>query len=226
MSAKSAPTSAAGGTIHPRRNDQNQPVVLLNPSQPTDVALWGNSHSLAQVVPDGPMPSALNGIAVAPWTAHPTTAQGWEDLVARHPVEEPALVAPAGFKRAAGTVIREPDGRVWLVAPTNAFGGYQATFPKGTIENLSAQATAIRETWEESGLHVRLLGHLIDVKRSQSFTRYYLAQRLGGHPGDMGWESQAVMLVPLSILAQKLNSVFDLPVLQAIQMQDPPRSRQ
>jgi len=34
------------------------------------------------------------------------------------------------------------------------------------------------------------------------------------------------MLVPPSILAQKLNSVFDLPVLQAIQMQDPPRSRQ
>ena len=76
MSAKSAPTSAAGGTIHPRRNDQNQPVVLLNPSQPTDVAVWENPQSLAQVVPDGPMPSALNGIAVAPWTDHPTTAQG------------------------------------------------------------------------------------------------------------------------------------------------------
>lgn len=33
------------------------------------------------------------------------------------------------------------------------------------------------------------------MKRSQILTRYYLAERLLGYPADMGWVSQAAMLV-------------------------------
>jgi 8-oxo-dGTP pyrophosphatase MutT (NUDIX family) len=53
-------------------------------------------------------------------------------------------------RAAAGAVVMEPDGRLWLVAPSNGFGGYLATFPKGRVEpGISLQATAIREVWEE-----------------------------------------------------------------------------
>lgn len=70
------------------------------------------------------------------------------------------------------------------------------------------------EAHEESGLQVRLVRHLVDVKR-KSYTRYYLAER-AGNPADMGWESQAVMLVPLEQLPKVLNSPNDRPILEAL----------
>lgn len=84
------------------------------------------------------------------------------------------------------------------------------------MDGLSAQATAIVEAFEESGLKVRLLRHLIDVTRTQSHTRYYLAERVSGNPADMGWESQAVMLAPQASLSQLLNSPYDQPIVQAL----------
>ena len=66
------------------------------------------------------------------------------------------------------------------------------------------------------GLQVRLRKHLVDVKRSQSYTRYFLAERVGGNPANMGWESQAVMLVPVAQLAQVLNSPNDVPIIDAL----------
>ena len=111
----------------------------------------------------------------------------------------------------------EPDGRVWVVAPTNAFGGYPATFPKGSVEpGMSLQATALREAWEEAGLAVQLTSFLVDIKRSTSFTRYYLAKRIGGNPADMGWESQAVMLAPVAELSNLLTNKNDQPILEAL----------
>jgi 8-oxo-dGTP pyrophosphatase MutT (NUDIX family) len=162
------------------------------------------------------MPASINGLPVSSWQSVPQSNEVWEELVAEHGVTEPEFNAPAG-KKAAGVVIHEPDGRIWVVAPSNAFGGYQATFPKGKMDKgLSAQATALVEAYEESGLQVRLVRHLVDVKRSTSYTRYYLAERVGGDPADMGWESQAVMLVPLEQLPQVLNNPNDRPVLQAL----------
>lgn len=52
------------------------------------------------------------------------------------------------------------------------------------------------EAFEESGLQVELAGFLCDSVRSTSVTRYCTAKRVGGHPGDMSWETQAVHLVP------------------------------
>ncbi|WP_326491263.1 NUDIX hydrolase [Paraburkholderia sp. HD33-4] len=123
---------------------------------------------------------------------------------------------PPGYKRAAGVVIREPDGRVWVVAQTNGFAGYEATFTKGTAVGKSLQAIALAEAFEESGLKVRLISHLADVKRSQSYTRYYLAERIGGNPADMGWESQAVSLVPTGQLPAVLNHPNDKAIIEAL----------
>lgn len=216
MPAKHPLPGSTGAVLHPHTDDDGQPVLILRPSLPSALSAWSDPQAVACVIPQGPMPAAINGVAVASWSDRPQSAAGWEALAASQPIDEPPFVAPAGYKKAAGVVIREPDGRVWLVAPSNAFGGYQATFPKGTLDGKPAQATALVETFEECGLRVRLLRHLIDVKRSQSYTRYYLAERLGGNPADMGWETQAVMLAPMFALKTMLNSANDQPILEAL----------
>ena len=121
-----------------------------------------------------------------------------------------AQVLQTGREPAAGVVIEEPDGRVWLVNPTNGFAGYTATFPKGRADDgLTLQATAIKEAFEESGLQVRIIGLIGDVERSQTVTRYYRARRVGGTPAAMGWETQAVQLVPKADILAALNQAVD-----------------
>ena len=106
---------------------------------------------------------------------------------------------------------------VWIVAPTNRFGGYDWVFPKGTVSpGMSLQATALCEALEESGLQVRITGLLGDFARTTSVCRYYLAERIGGSPAAMGWESQAVALAPLEALPDLLTAAADQPVLVAL----------
>jgi ADP-ribose pyrophosphatase YjhB (NUDIX family) len=130
---------------------------------------------------------------------------------------------------AAGTIILEPDGRVCIVHPTNKFVGYTSTFPKGTRDhNEDLRTTAIRETYEETGLLVVLInypgvcfdendpgmhnGVFVKLDRASGLTYYYLAKRVAGSPSDMGWESQAVSLVPVSELrAQHIGKRFVTP---------------
>ncbi len=209
-------TSGHGPVYHPKLDEHGQKVTLKKPSQPSALSAWSDPMAIACVTPNGPLPESLYGIPFSAWQHKPRHPADWEALATRQAVAEPDFKVPAGYKKAAGVVVREPDGRIWIVAPSNAFAGYKATFPKGTMEGLSAQATALVEAYEESGLQVRLLRHLIDVKRSQSYTRYFMAERVGGHPADMGWESQAVLLVPEPMLPQVLNSANDLPIIDAL----------
>jgi ADP-ribose pyrophosphatase YjhB (NUDIX family) len=161
------------------------------------------------------MPQRLNGISVTSWSP-PTNRSEWARLAEETPFYEPTFDAK-GLKPAAGAVVVESDGRVWLVAPTNGSVRYQNTFPKGTVdEPLSLKATALKEVFEESGLRVELFEHLIDVTRSSSRTRYYLARRVGGSPADMGWESQCARLVPLESMKGLLNRREDHEVVERL----------
>lgn len=164
------------------------------------------------------MPPALNGIAFQAWSDPPTDANGWEALAQRSLVAEPAFAAPKGLTAAAGVVIQESDGRIWMVCPTNQFAGYAVTFPKGRTDGKSLQAAALTEAIEESGRRVRLLRHLIDVKRTQTYTRYYLAERVGGTPSAMGWESQCVMLAPHSEIAALHLARPDILVVRSLEL--------
>jgi len=154
------------------------------------------------------MPAALNGIAVTPCAlALPAD----EDAIA-----EPPFVLPPGMKAAAGALVVEDDGRIWLVSPSNGFGGYRATFPKGRLDpGGNLQQTAVREVFEESGLLVRLDTFLLDVRRTQTYTRYYVARRVEGSPAEMGWESQAVHLVPAVRLHEIAVHPNDLTIIAA-----------
>jgi ADP-ribose pyrophosphatase YjhB (NUDIX family) len=171
----------------------------------------------AVILPNGQAPALLNGIDFQPWQTAPKTLAAWRHVEGQAAIDEPALTSRHGKKLAAGVVIREPDGRIWLVAPTNAFGGYKATFPKGHLEpGMTPQATAIKEAYEEAGFRVEITGLIGDFERSTTITRYYTARRLGGLPTQMGWESQAVMLVPKLQLLKVLNHDNDRAVIQAL----------
>jgi 8-oxo-dGTP pyrophosphatase MutT (NUDIX family) len=192
---------------HPCRNDDGELVVIHRPSSATPSAHWAESAALATAVPVCQMPASLNGLAFAPAPGAPGAGE---------PVEEAAFVLPPGMKAAAGAVVIEDDGRVWLVSPTNGFGGYTATFPKGRVDpGGTLQHTAIREVYEESGLLVRLEAFLIDVPRTQTYTRYYIARRIGGCPSAMGWETQAVHLVPAARLEEIAVHPNDTAIIRA-----------
>ena len=148
--------------------------------------------------PDDEPDGVLNGLPFAPWQTVPTTAQGWNDSAPS--IEKP--VRPNDCN-AVGAVIVEPDGRAWVVAPTNQHGDKHNTFPTGRIRTdagLSAHASACLEAYEKTGLQIRLNHQLVDIDNGSATTRYYLAERIGGTPADAGWKSQAVKLVPMKIL--------------------------
>ncbi|MGZ8340439.1 MAG: NUDIX hydrolase [Telluria sp.] len=203
--------------LHPFCNDAGKPVVIHEPSSPSALSCWNDAGQLATVVPGGPMPPSLNGIALAPWPGAADPC-GWTALAGTSDHAEPPFRLPPGMAAAAGAVIVEDDGRVWVVAPSNQFGGYAATFPKGRVDpGTSLRCAAVREAFEESGLQVAIGAFLVDVQRSQTFTRYYLARRIGGHPAYMGWETQAVHLVPIAQLAQVASHKNDAAVIAALQ---------
>jgi ADP-ribose pyrophosphatase YjhB (NUDIX family) len=205
------------GIRHPCRNDQGNSVTISQPTLPLPMSAFGDSMQLALMLPGVPAPAALNGAAFQPWQTAPATLAGWAQVAGQASLDEPPMTSKNGKKAAAGVVITEADGRIWLVAPTNGFGGYQATFPKGRLEpGLSLQATAIKEAFEESGLQVEITGLIGDFERSLTLTRYYTARRVGGLPTDMGWESQAVLLAPKSQLLKILNHANDHAVIQAL----------
>ena len=204
-------------TFHPQPDEHGAPVRLARPSTPTATATWDDPASIATVIPLGALPASLNDVPFAPWLDIPATNADWQLVPGQAVIDEPPFAVPAGFAPAAGVVIVEDDGRVWAVAPSNAFGGYDATFPKGRVDpDISLQATAIREAFEESGLRVQIVRHLIDCRRTQTVTRYYLTRRLGGNPALMGWESQAVHLVPTALLETVLGNPNDAVIIAAL----------
>jgi len=196
--------------LHPRPNEHGEMVMIYHASIPSVLDAFDDPTQQVTVVPDGEIPVQLNGISFKPWTSAPKTLADWVHVAGQSALEEPALQPKPGKKLSAGVVIIEPDGRFWAVAPTNAFGGYKATFPKGTIEpGMTPQATAIREAFEESGLQVEITGWIGDFERTTSVTRYYFAKRVSGNPAAMGWESQAVLLIPKEKLFKVLNHAKD-----------------
>jgi 8-oxo-dGTP pyrophosphatase MutT (NUDIX family) len=202
--------------LHPRNDNHGAPVSIKHPHTPSPSSSWTDPLQIATAVPGATLPVTLNGIAQESWTGAPKDRAGWMHLCQTNKIDEPPF-DPMGKNPSAGTVILEADGRVWLVAPTNQFGGYQATFPKGHVSSgMNFQATAVKETFEEAGLRVKLTAHLIDVTRSTTRTRYYLARRVGGNPADMDWESQAVLLAPMDLLHEILKTPYDQAVIEAL----------
>ncbi|MGL4460243.1 MAG: NUDIX hydrolase, partial [Plesiomonas shigelloides] len=98
---------------------------------------------------------------------------------------------------------------------------------KGTAEpDLSLQANAIKEAFEESGLQVEITGFIGDFERTTSVARMYKARRVGGDPTDAGWETQAVSLVPKEHLYRLLNMWPDHPIAESIGAGEAPKKKE
>jgi ADP-ribose pyrophosphatase YjhB (NUDIX family) len=200
-------------------DDEGQPVKLTHPSLASDSSTWSHASHIATVTPDGPLPERINHLAIESWVNAPTNANGWEQLANASNFIEPPMRSVSGKPPASGAVVVESDGRVWVVSPSNGFGGYTHTFPKGKLVlkgDLGLRANALKEVFEETGLQVELTGFLCDAIRSTSVTRFYLAMRVGGNPAAMGWESQATHLVPMEQLAGFVSHANDKIVVQSL----------
>lgn len=196
---------------HPRTDDNGAPVAVKHPSRPSAASTWHNPDAVATFVPDGDSPMSLGGIPFTPWRDHPRTAEGWDYVDGvMDDLDEPPFHNPNNKTVSSGVIIEEADGRIWMTAPTNEFGGYKASFPKGTADDgVSLQAGAIREAFEETGLKVEITGFIGDFERTTSAVRMYRAKRVGGTPTDCGWESQAIHLAPKGRMYDHLNMWTD-----------------
>jgi predicted DNA-binding WGR domain protein/8-oxo-dGTP pyrophosphatase MutT (NUDIX family) len=205
--AHTQPTSAKS-VQHQAVDDKGRPVFIQHPTKPSDHSTWTNPAAAATFIPGGDAPASLHGVSMKPWGG----VEDWTKVPGQKPGIEDGLpdLAANKFKHpAAGVIIQEPDGRVWITAPTNSYGGYRNTFPKGTQEQgLTLQQTAIKEAWEETGLKIEITGVLGDFERTTSVSRFYIARRVGGSPSGQGWESQAMRLVP----PNKIKSFLNMPV--------------
>ncbi len=223
---KDGPAAAPQAIVqhHPRLSENGNKVQIKNPTHPSSHTTWHNPKAVATFVPNGDVPASINGVPLARWKDHPRTADGWNYVDGvNHDMEEPEMHVPDGKHAGSGVIIMEPDGRIWLTHPTNQFGNYEATFPKGTEEpGLSLQANACKEAFEESGLQVEITGFIGDFERTTSVARMYWARRTGGTPTSMGWESQAISLCPKDKLYELLNMWPDHAIAENIGAGKPP----
>ncbi|BCP56277.1 hypothetical protein K32_48940 [Kaistia sp. 32K] len=209
---------------HPRAGEDGKQVLIKQPHHASQPSTWHHPDAVATFVPGGDVPPSINGVPLRAWRDHPQTNDGWDFVDGQmDDLDEPPFHLPPGKKASSGVVIQEPDGRVWVIHPTNAFGGYEASLPKGTAEpDLSLQANSIKEVFEETGLKVEITGFLGDFSRTTSVARMYTGRRVGGSPHLMGWEAQAVSLCPASKLYDLLNVWSDHAIAEALGAGKPP----
>lgn len=208
------PKLPPGAKPHPQLNEKGKPAMIHYPSSASDASTWDDPAATAVFTPGSSVPKELHGVKLQPWLDVPE-GDDWDFVDGQNDdLDEPPLVLTGSKKPASGVIVQEPDGRVWIISPTNQYAGVINTFPKGGAEDgLSYQANAIKEAYEESGLQVEIDAHALDVERTTTVARYYLAHRVGGSPAEMGWESQAVRLVPLAQLGEHLNRPEDQQIL-------------
>lgn len=200
-----------GSVLHPHVDDKGNPVTIKYPTKASGPETWHNPGAVAVFTPGGNTPDQINNIPLASWKP---PAEGFASIPTNPAFEQPVKAVP-GKSIGAGVIILEDDGRIWLTKPTNEFGGYRNTYPKGTQESgLNLQQTAIKEVWEETGLHVEITGIAGDYERTTSVARMFVARRVGGTPKDMGWESQGVRLAPMGQALKLLNQPHDRNILE------------
>ena len=206
--------------VHPQPDDHGNAVTLKHPHVPYNLDKIEDPQGNVTFTPGVKLPTTyLNGFTLKSMTSDaPSDVKGWNKFAGTKDDDafNTGFTPTPGKSTGAGVIIAEPDGRIWLTSPSNEYGGYKVTFPKGTVEKgMNLANSAVKEAYEETGLHAfpeKLLG---DFDRSTSRARFYVASRVGGSPADMGWESQAVHLVTLDQAKKLLTDPVDQKILNA-----------
>ena len=179
---------------HPKKNNNGQEITIRAVTTPTPVNTWTDPQAIATFSTVGDRPTEWDHVRLTSW--HPPT--DWKGVDGQNPsIDLAAPFQPVDhLGTSAGVVIIGKDARILTVEPTNHFGGYVHTFPKGDCGDLSLQEAAIKHAYEKTGLKVELIDLVGDYEGDATRTRYYLARIESGNPHDMGWQTQAVSMVP------------------------------
>lgn len=107
----------------------------------------------------------------------------------------------------AGLLLTFPDGRIVVVEPTEHFGGYSNTFPKGRVEKgYSILDTALKETLEETGFQARLDGKWHGLYEGRAtWVWMFSAEVIGGDPSQSDFETDYIHLVPRDQVLDRLK---------------------
>jgi 8-oxo-dGTP pyrophosphatase MutT (NUDIX family) len=130
------------------------------------------------------------------------------------------------LKAAYGGVVVDATGRVLLREPTNHFGGYVWTFPKGKADpGEDPETAALREVLEETGCAARILAPVPgDFTGDTSMNHYFLMAEavpgapLAAHDGETAqvrWVSFEAAKALISQTPNLKGKVRDLAVLEA-----------
>ena len=93
------------------------------------------------------------------------------------------MSSPHAIPLAAGGVLIDEQGGVLLRRPTNGFGDYAWTYPKGRVdvrEGETPEQAALREVLEESGWEAEIVSQVQgpdahgDFRGTTTFTRFYV----------------------------------------------------
>ena len=179
---------------------------------------WGPAPTGASA-PKPPKASKSSLFADEPSMAE--TWQPWKGDKHGGPPDKPYVAPPP--REAYGTVIINDAGQVLLREPSNHYDGYTWTFPKGGQDKgETGEATALRETVEETGWTVELVNLLPgEWKGGTTLNRYFLARPVStsGMTDKETWNVEFVPYVEaVKRIAQSDNSkgrVRDLAVLDA-----------
>lgn len=125
----------------------------------------------------------------------------YADLANADPLHEADQLSPTPLtvfgtlptRRAAGGVVFDRQGRILLRKPTNEYGGYVWTFPKGGIDAGERPAmAALREVEEETGWRCRITSKLGDYKGTTGVNTFYTMAPVG-RVSEPDFETEAVV---------------------------------
>ena len=185
---------------HPHKSDNDNFVIIKTPSNASREQTWDDPNMVATFIPGSKVPNHFHNKIVS---------------IETRTIREPKFHDDPLKVTAAGVIAIDKHDRIVLVSPTNQFGGYRFTFPKGTRDgDESLLNTARRETHEETGLHVVPTHYLGDYERSTSKARMYVGNIVGGSPANMCWENQAVHFVPVAQAHNFLHTEIDHKILK------------
>lgn len=104
---------------------------------------------------------------------------------------------------------------VCIIKPSNNYGGYLWTFPKGKIDDSdsSKEEAALREVREEAGIIGSIVSYLGAYRGTHTVTHYYSMKIVQQGLGT-DFETSDVKLVTVSEAHKLLNSERDRKVLK------------